>query len=86
MTPPLKTKPIRTVLVWQLIATAVAEDPYLINYLYIVKINPNVQVMLLPQSANIPLLLPLPTMGPFPSATATPTPEPTPTPLPTATP
>ncbi len=70
------------------ISTAVANNQDLINYLYILKINPNIQAMLLPN--NVPFLFPLPTMGPFPlptdEATPTPYPSPTPTPLPTATP
>lgn len=73
-----------------LIAQAVADNPDLISYLYINKINPNVNVMLLPD--NSPFLLPLPTLGPPApdelGALPTPTPWPTPTPLPepTATP
>ena len=74
----------------ELIAQAVAENPDLISYLYINKINPNVQVMLLPE--NAPFLLPLPTMGPpapdeiSALPTATPLPSPTPLPEPTPTP
>ena len=61
------------------IAAALADNPELINYLYIVKLNPNVQVMLLPNDTSY--LYALPTM---PISTtlplATPAPEPTPTP------
>jgi regulator of protease activity HflC (stomatin/prohibitin superfamily) len=73
-----------------LIAQAVADNPDLISYLYINKINPNVSVMLLPE--NSPFLFPLPTVGPPApdgiSVLPTPTPLPSPTPLPepTATP
>ncbi|MEW5872686.1 MAG: prohibitin family protein [Chloroflexota bacterium] len=70
----------------QYIATAVGDNQSLINYLYILKINPSVQTMLLPN--NVPFFYPLPTMGPMPleTETAIPTPSPTPTPFPTATP
>ena len=74
----------------ELIALAVEGNPDLISYLYINKINPAVQVMLLPD--NVPYLLPLPTLGPpAPDEIgALPTPTPTPTatlpPEPTATP
>jgi regulator of protease activity HflC (stomatin/prohibitin superfamily) len=68
------------------IATAVANSPSLLSYLYINKINPGVQVMMLPNNQNF--LFPLPTLGP-PSSLApsdSPTPAPTPTPLPTQIP
>jgi regulator of protease activity HflC (stomatin/prohibitin superfamily) len=73
----------------ELIAQAVAENPDLLSYLYVTKINPNVQVMLLPE--NVPYLLPLPTLGPpapdelgaLPTTTPTPTPTPLPEPTPT---
>jgi regulator of protease activity HflC (stomatin/prohibitin superfamily) len=70
----------------ELIAQAVADNPDLISYLYINKINPSVQTMLLPE--NVPYLLPLPTLGPPESAEmgAQPTPTPLPTPLPTPEP
>ncbi len=70
----------------QRIATSVANNPDLLYYLYIQGINPNVQVMLLPE--NVPYLLPLPELGPpLPEdMPTTPTPAPTPTPLPTITP
>jgi prohibitin 1 len=74
----------------ELIALAVEGNNDLISYLYINKINPNVNVMLLPD--NVPYLLPLPTLEPpAPNEfgalpTATPTPTPTPLPEPTATP
>lgn len=43
----------------QTIAQAVQDNPYLIYYLYILKINPSVQTMLLP--SNMPFLFQLPT-------------------------
>ncbi|MBN2549549.1 MAG: prohibitin family protein [Anaerolineales bacterium] len=66
------------------IAAAVVDNPDLLSYLYILKINPNIQVMMIPD--NVPYLLPLPTMGP-PAPVSTessllPTPTPTPTPTP----
>jgi len=70
----------------QRIATAVANSPSLLSYLYINKINPGVQVMMLPNNPNF--LYPLPSLVP-PAASAltnSPTPEPTPTPLPTPLP
>jgi len=70
------------------IAAAVFDNPDLLQYLYINKINPGVQVMLLPN--DTPFLFPLPTMGPpapeAPILTPPPTPTPLPTPTPTATP
>jgi regulator of protease activity HflC (stomatin/prohibitin superfamily) len=68
----------------QLIATSVADNPDLLQYLYIIKINPGVQVMLLPN--DVPFLFPLPTMGPPAPEENPPTPTPTPTPWPTPTP
>jgi regulator of protease activity HflC (stomatin/prohibitin superfamily) len=69
----------------QNIATAVADNPDLLSYLYINKINPSIQTMLLPNNTNY--FYPLPTMGPPASLAPQPTPEPTamPTPLPTPT-
>ena len=70
----------------QVIATSVANNPDLLQYLYIVKINPAIQVMLLPN--NAPFLFPLPTIGPpAPSELNLDLlPTPTPLPAPTATP
>ncbi|MBN1145937.1 MAG: prohibitin family protein [Anaerolineales bacterium] len=71
------------------ISTAVAENPDLIQYLYINKINPSIQTMLLP-SEGLNYFYPLPTVGPpaslAPELTPAPTPTPLPTPQPTATP
>jgi hypothetical protein len=75
------------------IGLAVADNNYLMSYLYINKINPNIQVMLVPE--NVPYLLDFPEYGPtvpteeeanalIPSLL--PSPTPTPTPTPTATP
>jgi regulator of protease activity HflC (stomatin/prohibitin superfamily) len=73
----------------QVIATAVADNPDLLQYLYITKINPGVQVMMLP-SEGLNYFYPLPTLGPPASLAPEPTPEPAPTqppaPQPTATP
>jgi regulator of protease activity HflC (stomatin/prohibitin superfamily) len=72
----------------QVISTAVADNPNLLSYLYINKINPNLQVMMIPN--NLQYFMPLPTLGPpAPTAaelTPTATPTPLPTPMPTATP
>ncbi len=80
----------------QMIASALKTNPDLLNYQYITKISPNVQVMMLPN--NTPFLLPFPGVtqyGPAaPQATqAIPQPQPSPTPTvvvptpaPTATP
>lgn len=63
------------------LAAALADNPELLNYLYIIKINPNVQVIYLPQ--NMPFLFSLPTTTITNTVPlATPTPEPTPTPTP----
>jgi len=67
------------------ISTAVASNPDLLQYLYINKINPNIQTMLLP-SDGLNYFYPLPTVGPPASLAPEPTPEPTPTPLPTPEP
>jgi regulator of protease activity HflC (stomatin/prohibitin superfamily) len=74
----------------QTIGESVMDNPDLLTYLYIYKINPTIQSMLLPN--NVPFLLPLPTMAPSSSATTegflSPSPTPTPAllPTPTATP
>jgi|UniRef100_A0A7C4KJE5 regulator of protease activity HflC (stomatin/prohibitin superfamily) len=52
----------------ELISNALKENPDLLNYQYITKLSPNLQVMLLP--ANSPFLLP------FPGQLSTPTPTP----------
>jgi hypothetical protein len=69
------------------ISTAVADNPDLIQYLYINKINPSIQTMLLP-SEGINYFYPLPNVGPPASLApeSTPEPSPTPTPLPTPEP
>lgn len=71
----------------QTIAQSVDGNPDLLNYLYVLKINPNLQVMMVPQ--NVPYLLPFPQIGPTqPSSEESSTVLPTliPTPTPTATP
>jgi len=67
----------------QAIATSVADNPDLLQYLYIVKINPAIQVMLLPN--NAPFIFPLPTVGPPAPAELNLDLFPTPTPLPSPT-
>ncbi len=68
-----------------LIATAIQNNPQLIQYLYVNKLSPSIQTMLVP--ANSPYLLPLPTQAaPAVSATPEPTLAPSPTAAPTATP
>jgi regulator of protease activity HflC (stomatin/prohibitin superfamily) len=72
-----------------LISKALGENPDLLNYQYITKISPNIQVMLLP--SNSPFLLPFPGLtqyGPTaPQTSATPVaPVPTPTVAPTTAP
>jgi regulator of protease activity HflC (stomatin/prohibitin superfamily) len=72
-----------------LIAAALKDSPDLLNYTYIQKLAPGIQVMLVPN--NAPYLLPLPTMGPPApqAAIVSPTPVPTlpvPSPTPTAAP
>jgi hypothetical protein len=66
----------------ELIAQALQDNPDLLQYTYISKLSPGIQVMLVP--SNAPYLLPLPTLGPpaptNPSSflpTAVPTPTPT---------
>lgn len=69
----------------QLIAEAIKNNPDLLNYQYISKLSPNLQVMLVPN--NSPFLLPFPTAQQGPSAaTATPAPTPLPSPTPTQEP
>jgi len=78
----------------ELIAQALATNPDLLQYTYVTRLAPGVQVMLVP--SNSPYLFPLPTMQPSTTATGTgsvipslfPTPLPTlaPTPQPTPTP
>ena len=62
------------------LAAALSDNPELLTYLYILKINPNVQVIYLPQ--NMPFLFSLPSTVPITNTLplATPTPQPTPTP------
>jgi regulator of protease activity HflC (stomatin/prohibitin superfamily) len=66
----------------ELISKVLKENPDLLNYQYITKISPNVQVMLLPN--NSPFLLPFPGQSQsfgtaVPSTTSPAQPEPTPT-------
>jgi regulator of protease activity HflC (stomatin/prohibitin superfamily) len=69
----------------ELIALALATNPDLLQYVYITKLSPSIQVMLLPN--NAPFLFPLPTLAPQSSTpTVAPTPTPLPTPQPTPTP
>lgn len=71
----------------QLLAEALKNNPDLLQYTYINKLAPGIQVMLVPN--NSPYLLPLPTLGPpAPTETLvpTPSPSPSPTPAPTTTP
>lgn len=70
------------------IGVSVADNPDLLSYLYITKINPNIQVMLVPE--NVPYLFDFPEYGPptpqdeesgvLPSLLPTPIPTPTPVP------
>ena len=65
----------------ELINEAIKDNPDLLSYIYLNKIAPGIQVMLLPN--NSPFLFPLPTLTPaeVPALPTTqPTPEPTPTP------
>ena len=66
------------------LAASLADNPELLTYLYILKINPNVQVIYLPQ--NMPFLFSLPTTEPITNTLTLATPTPQPTPAPTATP
>lgn len=74
----------------EMVAKALNTSPDLLNYQYISKLSPNLQVMMLP--SNTSFLLPYPTQaasGAALTATAQPTPQPTPTqpaPTPTAKP
>ena len=63
----------------ELIQQAIQNNPELLSYLYINKIAPGIQVMLLPN--NSPMFYSLPTLTPGGSLTL-PTPEPTPVPTP----
>jgi len=49
----------------QLIANVLKENPNLLQYQYITKLSPNVQVMLVP--SNAPFILPLPQLQPTPT-------------------
>jgi regulator of protease activity HflC (stomatin/prohibitin superfamily) len=74
----------------EMIAAALATNPDLLQYTYVTRLAPGVQVMLVP--SNSPYLFPLPTMEPSNTTTGTgsvipsllptlaPTPQPTPTP------
>jgi len=62
------------------IAEALQDKPELLQYQYITKLAPGIQVMLVPN--NAPYLLPLPTLTPTASPSTT-TIEPTPSPTPT---
>lgn len=64
-----------------LLADALRDSPDLLNYTYINKLAPGIQVMLVPN--NAPYLLPLPTMGPPAPSENSITPNPLPTPVPT---
>jgi regulator of protease activity HflC (stomatin/prohibitin superfamily) len=66
------------------IAEALATNPDLLNYQYITKLAPGVQVMLVPN--NAPYLLPLPTLDPNAPQATEPVPTAVPTEEPTATP
>jgi len=62
----------------KMIADALKTNPDLLNYQYITKLAPGVQVMLVPN--NAPYLLPLPTLsGSTPTAELSPSPTPAPT-------
>jgi regulator of protease activity HflC (stomatin/prohibitin superfamily) len=64
----------------ELIAAAIQENPAILQYQYINKLAPGIQVMLVPN--DTPYLLPLPTLEPTGSAVVQPTPQPTPEPAP----
>jgi regulator of protease activity HflC (stomatin/prohibitin superfamily) len=70
----------------RLIAEALQNNPDLLNYQYITKLSPDLEVMLLPN--NTPFLLPFPGLDQVtvPTPAPTPLPSPEPTPLPTTTP
>ncbi len=55
-----------------LISESLKNNPELLQYQYILKLAPGVQVMLVPN--NAPYILPLPTLSPTPSETPMPTP------------
>ncbi|HEX7975041.1 MAG TPA: prohibitin family protein, partial [Anaerolineales bacterium] len=72
-----------------LIASALKDNPDLLQYNYINKLAPGIQVMLVPN--NTPYLLPLPTIGPSAALagqtsanSSAPTPVPTPSPAPSS--
>lgn len=67
----------------ELIAKVLRDNPTLLQYQYITKLSPNVQVMLLP-AGNQQYILPLPEMGPTqtPSTSGFELPTPVPTPAP----
>jgi regulator of protease activity HflC (stomatin/prohibitin superfamily) len=66
-----------------LISQALKDNPDLLNYQYISKLSPNLQVMLVP--SNSPFILPFPSQSTGAGSTAA-TPTPLPTPLPTPEP
>lgn len=66
------------------LAASLADNPELLTYLYILKINPNVQVIYLPQ--NMPFLFSLPSTVHITNTLPLATPTPLPTPTPTAAP
>jgi len=63
----------------QKISGAISDNPEILSYLYISKINPGVQVMLLPNE-DINYFYPLPNIGPTEMLDIPPTPTPQPTP------
>jgi regulator of protease activity HflC (stomatin/prohibitin superfamily) len=67
-----------------LIAAAINENPELLQYLYVNKLAPGIQVMLVPN--NAPYLLPLPTLQAQETGSAVVQPTPLPTPLPATEP
>jgi len=67
-----------------LIAEAINANPELLQYLYINKLAPGIQVMLVPN--DVPYLLPLPTLQPQDTGAVVVQPTPEPTPLPTTEP
>ncbi len=67
-----------------LIAGAINANPELLQYLYVNKLAPGIQVMLVPN--NAPYLLPLPTLQPQDTGTVVALPTPEPTALPTTEP
>ncbi len=65
------------------ISEALKDKPELLQYQYITKLSPGIQVMLVP--SNAPYLLPLPTLTPAATTTTDSTTQPTPSPTPTPT-